>query len=244
MKIVGLMVCGPGEADRYLKASLDEFKLLCDDAVIVGNNTDLKTEELIKSYGYWFYRDDREWGLYQPNIKEDLLKKIAGLKPDWIIPLDSDEVFAKEFTREEAERLASTKEIAWHFTIVNLYDDTEHFAHDKGIQRFWNIRFFKFLPEHLKFQNKRVHCGLAPPIYYKYGWYAPYFVEHYGLMKKEDRQKKVERYKKYDPQAKFKGREYYDDLENKVNVYPFNREKLLKQLADSIDCKPRNTPKI
>lgn len=239
------MVCGPGEADRYLKASLDEFKRLCDDAVIVGNNTDPKTEEMIKSYGYWFYRDDREWGRYQPDIKSDLLKKIAKLKPDWILPLDSDEVFAPEFTREEAEKLASKEEIAWYFTIVNLYNDREHFAHDKGIQRFWNIRFFKFLPELcMTFQKKNVHCGLAPPIAYKYGWHAPFYVEHFGLMKAEDRARKAERYRLYDPNAKMKSREYYDDLEREVQSFPFNREKLLKQLAESVDCQPRKAPKI
>lgn len=244
MKIIGLMVCGPGEADRYLKASLDEFKRLCDDAVIVGNNTDEKTEKLIKTYGYWFYRDDREWGIHQPSIKTDLLRKISGLRPDWIIALDSDELFAPEFTRQEAERLAQTKEIGWYFTIVNLYNDTEHFAHDIGIQRFWNIRFFKYISEHTTYQNKRLHCGLAPPIYYKYGWHAPFYVEHYGLMKKEDRERKAERYKKYDPNAKMKSKDYYDDLQREVKVYPFDRSKLLKQLAESVDCKPRNPPKL
>lgn len=244
-KIVGIMVCGPGEADRYLKASLDEFKRLCDDAVIVGNNTDEKTEKLIKSYGYWFYRDDREWGLHQPNIKTDLLKKVGGLNPDWIIALDSDEIFASEFTREEAEKLVATKEIAYYFMIVNLYNDKDHFAHDTGIQRFWNIRFYKYLPQFgLEFQNKRVHCGLAPPMAYKYGWHAPFYVEHYGLMKTEDRQRKAERYAKYDPSAIFKGKEYYNDLTRDLEPREFDRQKLLNQLREIPDTQPRKTPKI
>lgn len=238
------MVCGPGEADRYLKASLDEFKRLCDDAIIVGNNTDKKTEKLIKSYGYWFYRDDREWGKYQPNIKRDLLERVMKLKPDWIMPLDSDEVFATEFTREEAEKLMATDEIGYHFMVVNLYDDKEHYAHDVGIQKFWNVRFYKPIPGFLDFQNTSLHCGLAPAINYHKGWHAPFYLEHYGLMKAEDRAKKAERYRKYDPKARMKGREYYDDLERKVNVYPFDRQKTLKQLAESIDCRPRNPPKV
>lgn len=245
MKIVGLMVCGPGEADRYLEASLKELKRLCDDAVIVGNNTDPKTEALIKSYGYWFYRDDREWGIYQPDIKTDLLTKIGKLNPDWIIAIDSDEVFAPEFTRQEAERLATTGEIAYYFMVVNLYNDKDHFAHDKGIQRFWNIRYYKFMPEHgLQFQRKSLHCGLGPPIVYKYGWHAPYYLEHYGLMKAEDRAKKAQRYMHYDPKSKFKAKEYYEDLQRELEPKVFNREKLLKQLAESVDCKPRQIPKI
>lgn len=245
MRIIGFMVCGNGEADRYLEASLKEFKRLCEDAVIVANNADEKTINLIKKYGYWTYEDNREWGKDQPKIKTDLLKKVANLKPDWIIALDSDEVFAPTFTREEAERLAGGDEIAWNFLVVNLYNDPDHFTHGAGIQRFWNIRFYKFLPQYgLDFQKKSLHCGLAPPIAYKYGWHAPYYLEHYGLMKKEDRLRRVERYQQYDPGARYKDRVYYDDLAADLKPQPFNREKLLKQLAESTECKPRNRPAL
>jgi hypothetical protein len=245
MRIIGFMVVGGGEADRYLEASLNEFKRLCDDAIIATNNADQRTKDLINKYGYWQYEDNREWGKEQPNIKTDLLSKVSRLKPDWIIALDSDEVFAPEFTRAEAERLGGGNEIAWNFLIVNLYNDREHFAHDAGIQRFWNVRFYKFLPQYgLEFQKKRLHCGLAPPIAYKYGWHAPYYVEHYGLMKREDRIRKIERYDKYDPNAKMKGQEYYDDLRKDLKEYPFERAKLLEQLRCSVDCQPRKTPQL
>lgn len=237
------MVCGPNE--KYLEDSLKEFKRLCDDAVVATNNADQKTKDLIKKYGFWQYEDNREWGIHQPSIKTDLLKKIGGLKPDWIIALDADEKFAPEFTRTEAERLASLDEIAWYFTVVNLYNDKDHFVHGAGIQRFWNIRFYQFLPQYgLQFQRKNLHCGLAPPIAYQYGWHAPYYLEHYGLMAKEDRLRKVERYKKFDPNAKFKGKEYYDDLSRDLRIIPFDRQRLLKQLAESPDTQPRKRPKL
>ena len=86
-RIIGFMVCGPNE--KYLESSLKEFKRLCDDAMIVTNNADEKTKELIKSYGYKTYEDNREWGKDQPNIKTDLLKKIGEeLNPDWIIAIE------------------------------------------------------------------------------------------------------------------------------------------------------------
>ena len=185
IRIIGIMVCGPNEADRYLEKSLKEFKRLCDDALIVTNNADDKTKQLIRTYEYETYEDNREWGIAQPDIKSTLLQRAGEKRPDWIIAIDSDEVFAPDFTREEAERLASTGEIAYNFLVVNLYNDEEHFAHSTGIQRFWNIRFYKYLPEHgLQFLRKSLHCGLAPPIAYKYGWHAPYYLLHYGLMKK------------------------------------------------------------
>lgn len=241
--IVGIGVCGAGEADRYMKATLDEFKRLCDDVIIVTCNATLKEKKLIKKYGFKTYEDNREWGKDQPNIKTDLLTRAGELSPDWIIALDMDEVFAPEFTREEAERLTKTDEIAWYFLVVNLYNDREHFAHDVGIQRFWNIRFFKFLPEYgLQYQRKNLHCGLAPPIAYKYGWHAPYYLEHFGLMLPEDRHKKAERYKQYDPNRVWKSGPYYDDLERELRMHEFDRPGLLRKLGASPETQPRKLP--
>lgn len=244
MKIVGIGVCGPGEADRYMRKTLDEFKRLCDEVLIVTCNATQKEFELIKEYGFNTYTDDREWGLFQPAIKTDLLTKAGSLHPDAIIALDMDEVFAPEFTRAEAERLYNTDEVAYYFMIVNLYNDEQHFAHDVGIQRFWNIRFYKYLPEMgLQFQRKNVHCGLAPPWAYGYGWYAPYYVLHYGLMKPEDRAAKVERYRKYDPYMKYKPL-YYQDLARELKMHVFDAPGLLRKLQAAPETKVRKTPKI
>lgn len=245
MRIIGIGVCGGGEADKYLEETLKEFKRLCDDTIIVTNNGTQKEFDLIEKYGFWTYEDNREWGVHQPHIKTDLLTKASKLRPDWIVALDMDEKFAPEFTRQEAERLASGEEIAYYFMVVNLYNDTEHFAHSIGIQRFWNIRFFKHLPGYgYEYQKKSLHCGLAPPLFYKYGWHAPYYLEHFGLMRKEDRDRRVARYQQYDPKAKFKGREYYNDLGAELKMIPFNREKLLKQLSEAKETQKRITPKM
>lgn len=210
-KIIGLMVCGPGETDRYLQKPLEQFKNLCDDAVICLNGEDKKRDRLIKKYGFWAYRDDREWGRYQPNIKTDLLTRIAKMKPDWIVPLDADEEFA-DMTREKLEELTDKKR-ACYFYIVNHWDDESHYH--RGLS-FWNIRYFKLLPAMgLQYLKKALHCGLAPPYAYNYGTYVPYIVRHYGLMKQEDRDKKVERYKKYDPSAKYKSNLYYEAIAQK-----------------------------
>lgn len=244
-RIIGIGVCGAGEADRYMHKTLQEFKRLCDDVLIVTNNATQKEIDLIESYGFKHYEDGREWGIDQPNIKTDLLKRAGEMNPDWIVALDMDEVFAPEFTREEAERLANGTEIAYYFMVVNLYNDEEHFAHDVGIQRFWNIRFYKYAPEYgLQFQRKNLHCGLAPPIAYRYGWYAPYYLLHYGLMKREDRQRRVDRYNKYDPHKKFKAGEYYDDLRRELKMHVFDRIGLLGKLREAKECQPRKTPRI
>lgn len=245
MKIVGIGVCGPGEADRYMRETMEEFKRLCDEVLIVTNHATQKEKNLIEEYGFHQYEDNREWGKEQPNIKTDLLVRAGQYSPDWIIALDMDESFAPSFTQDIARRLSATDEIAWHFLVVNLYNDENHFAHDVGIQRFWNIRFYRYAPEFgLQFQRKNLHCGLAPPIMYKYGWYAPFYLLHKGLMKKEDRERKVARYQKYDPRGVFKSPVYYKDLERELKMHHFDSVGLLRALATAKDCQPRKTPKI
>lgn len=246
MKIVGFGICGAGEADRYMRKTMEEFKRLCDEVYICCNNATQKEIDLIEEYGFDYREDNRTWGIDQPNIKTDHLKALGDkYNPDWIIALDMDEVFAPEFTREIAEHYATEyREIAYHFLVVNLYNDEEHFAHGAGIQRFWNVRFFKYMPEYgLQYQRKSLHCGLAPPIMYQYGWYAPFYLLHYGLMKKEDRMRKVERYQKFDPNSKFKNKVYYDDLAREMPMHKFEPENLLNKIRASQEGQPRDTPK-
>lgn len=243
MRIIGIMVCGPHE--KYLTKSLDEFKRLCDDAIIATNNADDETIKLIDSYGFKHYEDNREWGLSQPDIKTSLLTKAGELSPDWIVAIDADEVFAPSFTREEAEKLTQTGEVAYYFLVVNLYNDEQHFAHGAGVQQFWNIRFYKYMPEYgLQFQRKALHCGLGPPITYKYGWHAPFYLLHYGLMDKADRERKQARYRKYDPNKKYKAGAYYDELGQELPMRKFDPEGLLRKLRETKETQPRKTPKI
>lgn len=231
MKIVGLCVIGKGEADRYLKHTLDTFKRLTDDVVIALNDTDEKTENMVKEYGFWAYRDDREWGKYQPQIKTDLLKKVAKLKPDWVLPLDSDEIFDSSITRERLEGLTH-KSRSCYFYVTNLWNDENHYSQDLS---FWNIRFFRFLPElGLEYLHKPLHCGLAPPWAYHMGNYVPHLLIHYGLMKREDRMRKVQRYNQYDPNAKYKGREYYDALESDAAGSEFVEKEVLEKVQREV----------
>lgn len=209
MKIVGLQVCGPGETEKYLEKTLKEFERLCDDVIICLNQEDEKRDQLIKKYGYWTYRDDREWGKFQPQIKTDLLEKIGKLKPDWILPLDADETFETGFNREILEGLAKNKH-SCYFYIVNLWNDEGRYS--KGLS-FWNIRFFKYLPSRgTQYLKRPVHCGLAPPYFYHVGTYVPHLVIHRGLLNPLDRQRKIERYRKYDPEMKHRGQEFYDGI--------------------------------
>jgi hypothetical protein len=93
---------------------------------------------------------------------------------------------------------------------VNHWNDESHY---RKYLSFWNIRLFRYAPEYgLTYARKNVHCGLGPPVAYYYGSHAPFIIRHKGLMLPEDRQKKFERYQKYDPQGKMKSQDWYNEL--------------------------------
>lgn len=200
--IIGYGVCGANE--RYIKATLDQFKALCDKVVIVCNNTDQATRDLILSYGFEIREDNRVWGENQHKIKEDLVKSLEVYKPDWLVCLDMDEVF-HNMTRERFESMADQCD-AMYVYIVNLWND--------GWKRqwsFWNIRAWKWNGI-TKFVNRPLHCGLAPEWAYHYGSDVPVLLIHSGLKDKDKRDAKIERYKTFDPNAKYRSKGYYDGL--------------------------------
>lgn len=231
MKIVGQLVCGPGEADRYLRETLEEFKRLCDDVIVCFCNAGEKERELVRSYDFRSYEDNREWGKFQPYIKTDLLRRILLLEPDWIIVMDADETMPS-MTREKFERYAAGRE-AMQMYVVNLWNDPEHYSRTLS---FWNVRAYKADPDKgVQFLKKPVHCGNAPPYFYSLpakASYVPEILLHKGLMLPSDRQKKSTRYQQYDPDAIHKGREYYDSLALTGTATIYSQAAVLAKLHD------------
>lgn len=226
LKIAGFGVCGGGEADRYLENTLKEFKRLCDETLIVCNNCTNKEIDLINSYNFKIVIDNREWGKEQWRIKEEAVKKY--IKADWVVALDMDETFDKNFNREELEALCKKGGTGYYFYIINLYN--------QGYSKKWsffNVRLFN-TEYGLDWEKKALHCGLAPKVSYEWGNYAPFILKHYGLKDEEDRNRKVERYKKYDPNKKFKSGNYYNFLASKEVETPFNEDELHKLVEDEV----------
>lgn len=214
MRIIGQLVCGPGEADRYLEETLEEFNRICDDVVVCLCNAGRKEREMVRSYDFRSYDDDREWGTHQYRIKTDLLRRIQLLKPDYILALDADET-VPTLDRETIEKLAHDRR-AMQLFVVNLWNDEKHYDPTLG---FWNVRLYdtSAYPQP-QFLRKAVHCGNAPPAFYGLPAresYVPHILLHKGLMDASDRARKVERYAQFDPHAIHKGREYYLALESK-----------------------------
>lgn len=231
-KTLGYGICGPNE--KYLKKTLDCFKRLCDHTVILGNNIDNASVELIESYGFDIKHDNREWGLNQHKIKEDFVFSLKEYEPEWLIALDMDEVL--DVTREELELFMQQTDSMYVY-IVNLWG--------KGWKRqwsFWNIRVWKWNGI-TNFVNRPLHCGLAPEWAYHYGSYVPIVLIHSGLKSKQDRDRKIKRYEQYDPKAVYRDSSYYQAL--KEDSYePLDMGYIKASLQKEIKDVKRKTPRI
>lgn len=229
MRIVGYAIIGPNE--KYLTKSLDTFKL-CDDVIILGNNLDDDSRTLINEYGYKIVDDNREWGVNQHRIKEDFLRnEVSKLNPDFTLCLDADEELL--VNRETLEEWAD-KGQAWYVYVVNLWDDGY-----RSDWSFWNVRFWGWkwkdeIDDFFKFEQRPLHCGLAPKWTYHLNLHAPFMLIHYGLKDKEARERKVKRYEQYDPNQKYRHPSYYEALKSNHSE-PFNREIIQDKLSTHIE---------
>ena len=235
MKIVGQMVCGPGEADRYLEDTLKEFQRLCDDAIVATCSAGQKELKLLDQYDFRHYEDNREWGKAQPQIKTNLLKKIKALQADYILVLDADETVPTLRHRSDLEDIGLRREAAQLY-VVNLWNDRAHYAKTLS---FWNVRAYNpNATNETQFLRRPLHCGNAPPYFYAIPpkrSYVPHILLHRGIMLPSDREKKAELYRIYDPTGEHKNwdyGQYYDALVAPGGGSEYNQEDLMKKLYE------------
>lgn len=236
-KVIGYGLCGPGEASRYMRETMECFKRLCDEVIILCNNCDQAELNLIDEYGFKRVNDRREWGTHQWRIKQDFIErdiKQMANDGDVLVCLDMDEVLSDRCTKEWL--LASPLD-AYHVFIVDLWNNPQHF---KPESCFWNVRIWKWNGE-TKFKAKPVHCGLAPEWTYYYHRHAPFLLLHKGLMDEESRLRKIKRYEKYDPDAQYLDRQYYDMLKSNT-ARPFDEQAMADQIAEEVATYNQSKP--
>ena len=237
-KVIGYGICGPGEASRYMRETMECFKRLCDEVIILCNNCDQAELNLIDEYGFKRVNDRREWGTHQWRIKQDFIErdiKQMANEGDVLVCLDMDEVLSDRCTKEW---LLKAELDAYHVFIVDLWNDPQHFKLESC---FWNVRIWKWNGE-TKFKAKPVHCGLAPEWTYHYHRHAPFLLLHKGLMAEEDRLRKIKRYEKYDPHAEHLDQKYYDMLKSNT-ARPFDEEALASQIAEEVATYNQSKPR-
>ena len=123
---------------------------------------------------------------------------------------------------------------SWDLLVAHYWDSREKIRIDGiwGMQK--NVRLFKVNPKVKQtFYNKNLHCGSAPIYAYNKRQTCAYVFKHYGHMRKEDREKKVQRQKKFDPHMKLENAGVYmGDREDNVKTELYDRNLLLSKWKD------------
>ena len=105
---------------------------------------------------------------------------------------------------------------------------------------FWNVRFWgwewkdKLGDGFFNFENRPLHCGLAPKWAYHLNLHAPFMLLHYGLREEASRKRKIARYEEFDPKQVYRHPSYYNALKSN-DFEEFDQENIQKQLDDHID---------
>jgi len=152
-----------------------------------------------------------------------------------IVCLDMDEVLDPSCTKEW---LLAAPLDAYHVFVVDLWNDPQHYRPDSC---FWNVRIWRWNGE-TKFKAKPVHCGLAPEWTYHYHRHAPFILKHKGLMLETDRERKIKRYEKYDPNAEHLDQKYYDMLKS-MSSSPFDEAAMQEQIKEEVETYNQSKPK-
>lgn len=227
MKIIGHGICGAGEADKFMELTLESFRL-CDNVIILLNNATEKEKSLVRKFKYDYVEDNREWGKKQNIIKQDFVSKhVSRFFPDACLTLDMDESLQSDFKRSNLEQLTRWHSSAFYF--VQHWNSEDRYNPDFG---FWSVRFYNWKND-TRFLNRPLQCGLVPRWALNHCSYAPYFIHHYGLMSKEDRDRKIARYEKYDPEKKYLP-SFYEKLKSKSDGIIFNEVEFKKQLTEEV----------
>ncbi len=192
---------------RNIEACLSKLSELSDEMIVLDNgSTDgtlgvypqfRKIVKILETRGYDEGRD-----------KCLLLEEAKKRNPDWILWIDADEVFEKNFNRQEIDKYMNSKYSRITFRMLNFWLDKEHckidghyFLYTLHPQRsMWRNQPGAY------FFNKKLHNGDIRGVTGK-SFLSPYRLKHYGYSDKEKIKEKFERYLKEDQTGK---RNYYN----------------------------------
>lgn len=192
MKLIAIMHVKNGM--KTIEECLNKLSTLVDEIIMVDNGSTDGTLEIFKNYpkivkllyteGYHGGRDVRL-----------LLEEAKKRYPDWILLIDSDEVFEKHLTRKIIDKYMHSGHDRVQFRMFNFWLSKKYFR----IDRDWFLytlkparQMFRNL-EGVYFNNIKVHYGPIQGINPE-AYTSPFRIKHYGYVEKEEVDRKIQMY--------------------------------------------------
>lgn len=192
------------EADRYLREVLTNVSLLCDDIVLVDDNSTDGTVEMAREFDAKVLALDSIdgwWGKAEAPARAMLWNAAvaeAGLD-GWVYVADADHILA-EVTRQDLHQLARASHVnAWAWPLWDCWDSPVQHRVDGywvgwAYPRPWMAKAYPAPDFQPSWSRQGLHVGHFPSNYpFAYG-VAPGGIQHLGYVKAADRAAKAAKY--------------------------------------------------
>jgi phosphatidyl-myo-inositol dimannoside synthase len=198
---------------------LSRLSELVDEILVVDNDSSDGTQNIYLNYPK-VKEVIRTEDFNEGRDKIILLEQAKKRNPDWIIFLDADEIFEKNFTRKELEKYMTSGYDRISFRLC-------HFWLDRKRCRFFDKKYFLYSLQPLRcmWKNKEEVYFLDQVIHngdvmgdFKKVYFSPYRLKHFSLIDRDKMLEKINLYKSID-----KSPRNYDHMhpEIKYFTYPF-----------------------
>ncbi|WP_217562111.1 glycosyltransferase [Paenibacillus sp. GbtcB18] len=208
------------ESERYLERVLKEHIHYIDEAVIIDDcSTDNSVEicaSILKTTPHHIIRNDSSLFHTEYKLRELQWKKTIDTDPDWILNMDSDEIFETRFRRDIHQLIDQDSFDTICFRLYDFWNE-DYYREDK----YWSahLSYKPFLVHfnptaHYKWNNKKQHSGRFPDNIvndFQVGT-SQLRVKHWGWMNPVDRIEKYKRYMKLDPDGLYGSLEQYNTI--------------------------------
>ena len=229
-KLVAMMLTH-NESNRYLERVIENTLLFCDEIVILDDHSDDNTMEYIIDLSVKYNGKVINAGISantwdnESELRAELLRTTLRLTdPDWLISIDSDELYEANKMNEQLPYLLSQKDADWvGFRFFDMWDSEEYYRDDDiwpagnsyAPRMFradvWKVRTFGY--GGFEWNNKRRHCGSIPSNMLGLpSINSSVRVKHLGWMKPEDRERKYKERIAEDPNSEMFPREIYESI--------------------------------
>ncbi|MBV6716774.1 glycosyltransferase [Paenibacillus chitinolyticus] len=226
-KKITLSMTIKNESKRYLERVLKEHIHYIDEAVIIDDcSTDNSIEiceSILKTIPYHIIRNDNSLFHTEYKLRELQWKETAATDPDWILNMDSDELFETKFRRDIHKIIDQDNFDTICFRLYDFWSEN-YYREDKYWSAHLNYKPFlvRFNPAaKYRWNDKKQHSGRFPDNILKdfQVGTSKLRVKHLGWMNPLDRLEKFKRYMSLDPDGLYGSIEQYNTiLDEKPNL--------------------------
>ncbi|WP_152393327.1 glycosyltransferase family 2 protein [Paenibacillus guangzhouensis] len=217
------------EEKRFLRQILEEHRKYIDEAVIIDDCSEDNTIDVcldaLKGIPVRLVRNDVSKFNNEVDLRKQQWEETVKTDPDWILNLDADETFERQFANKVHHLLQQNEVDVFCFRLFDFWNET-HYREDQLWRSHLTYRPFllRYRPDFIyKWRETPQHCGRIPENVFELSHrLSELRLKHFGWSKPEDRLDKYQRYLLLDPEAKYGWKEQYlSILDDTPNLIPW-----------------------